>query len=102
MVDPIRGCKPAGEGSLTGWGTHTERHRLTPGVGASGGVGREGPPKLPGAEAGGRSLEKLQYNWISIGGGYPPGPEYNALYEMAKERTDPETGASPVPEEPER
>src|SRR3546814_13930218 len=47
------------------------------------------------------SLDKLPYNWISIGGGYPPGPEYNALYEMAKERTDPEKGASPVPEEPE-
>ena len=45
------------------------------------------------------TMDKLPYNWISIGGGYPPGPEYNALYEMAKERTDPETGNPPPPAE---
>ena len=46
------------------------------------------------------SLDKLPYNWMSIGGRYAPGPEYNALYEMAKRATDPETGMAP-PEEPE-
>ena len=56
---------------------------------------------LPRAEARAMSLDRLPYNWMPIGGRYPPGPEYNALYEMAKERTDPETGTPPVPEEPE-
>src|SRR3546814_20577877 len=99
MVDPIRRCKPAEDGSITVCGTDTERHRLTPELRAIAGVGREAPPKLPRAEAKAMSLDRLPYNWISIGGRYPPGPEYNALFEMVKERTDPETGAPAVAEE---
>ena len=99
MVDPIRRCKPAEDGSINVCGTDTERHRLTPELRAIAGVGREAPPKLPRAEARAMSLDKLPYNWISIGGGYPPGPEYNALYEMAKRATDPETGNPPPAEE---
>jgi hypothetical protein len=41
---------------------------------------------------------------VSIGGRYPPGPEYNALYEMAKRATDPDRAEAPVappPAEPE-
>src|SRR3546814_19318719 len=94
--------KPADDGSITVCGADTERQRLTPELRAIAGVGREAPPKLPRAEARAMTLDKLPYNWISIGGGYPPGPEYNSLYEMAKESTHPETGAAPVPEEPER
>ena len=76
------------------------RHRLTPELRAIAQEGREAPPKLPRAEARAMSLDKLPYNWISIGGRMKPGPEYNALYEMAKERTDPETGTPPPLEEP--
>ena len=99
MIDPILRCKPAEDGSINVCGTDTERHRLTPELRAIAGVGREAPPKLPRAEAQAMTMDKLPYNWISIGGGYPPGPEYNALYEMAKERTDPETGNPPPPAE---
>jgi hypothetical protein len=99
LVDPIRRCKPADDGTITVCGTDTERHRLSPELRAIAGVGREAPPKLPRAEARAMSLDKLPYNWISIGGRMKPGPEYNALYEMAKERTDPETGTPPPPEE---
>ena len=101
MVDPIRRCKPAEDGSITVCGTDTERHRLSPELRAITREGREAPPKLPRAEARAMSLDKLPYNWVSIGGRYAPGPEYNALYEMAKERTDPETGEPAVPETPE-
>src|SRR3546814_3955487 len=43
MVDPIRRCKPAEDGSITVCGTDTERHRLTPELRAIAGVGREAP-----------------------------------------------------------
>jgi len=46
------------------------------------------------------SLDKLPYNWMPMGGRYPPGPEYNALYELAKRATDPETGEPAGAEEP--
>ena len=69
MVDPIRRCKPADDGSINVCGTDTERHRLTPELRAIAGVGREAPPKLPRAEARAMSLDKLPYNWVSIGGG---------------------------------
>src|SRR3546814_19527175 len=94
MVDPIRRCKPAEDGSITVCGTDTERHRLTPELRAIAGVGREAPPKLPRAEARAMSLAQLLYTWNSIGGGYPPGPAYNVLYHRANARTDPQTGAS--------
>ncbi|QCB56429.1 hypothetical protein E5675_19660 [Sphingopyxis sp. PAMC25046] len=99
LVDPIRRCKPAEDGSINVCGTDTERHRLTPELRAIANEGREAPPKLPRAEARAMTLDKLPYNWISIGGRMKPGPEYNALYEMAKERTDPETGDPPPAEE---
>ncbi len=101
LVDPIRRCKPAEDGTITVCGTDTERHRLSPELRAIAREGREAPPKLPRAEARAMSLDKLPYNWVSIGGGTKPGPEYNALYEMAKERTDPETGTPVAPNEPE-
>lgn len=98
LVDPIRRCKPADDGSINVCGTDTELHRLTPELRAIAGVGRDAPPKLPRAEAKAMSLDRLPYNWISMGGRYAPGPEYNALYEMAKRATDPETGTPPPPE----
>lgn len=101
LVDPIRRCKPADDGSINVCGTDTELHRLTPELRAIAGVGRDAPPKLPRAEAKAMSLDRLPYNWISMGGRYAPGPEYNALYEMAKRATDPETGQPPPEPEPE-
>nr|WP_184101255.1 hypothetical protein [Sphingopyxis panaciterrulae] len=101
LTDPIRRCKPAADGSIVVCGSDTERYRLTPEQRAIAGVGKEAPPKLPRAEAKAMSLDRLPYNWISIGGRYPPGPEYNALFEMVKERTDPETGEPAVAEEAE-
>ncbi len=101
LVDPIRRCKPADDGSINVCGTDTELHRLTPELRAIAGVGRDAPPKLPRAEAKAMSLDRLPYNWVSIGGRYAPGPEYNALYEMAKRATDPETGKPPPEPEPE-
>ncbi|MDR6833205.1 MULTISPECIES: hypothetical protein [unclassified Sphingopyxis] len=98
LVDPIRRCKPADDGSINVCGTDTQLHRLTPELRAIAGVGRDAPPKLPRAEAKAMSLDKLPYNWMSMGGRYAPGPEYNALYEMAKRATDPETGTPPPPE----
>lgn len=98
LVDPIRRCKPADDGSINVCGTDTELHRLTPELRAIAGVGRDAPPKLPRAEAKAMGLDRLPYNWISMGGRYAPGPEYNALYEMAKRATDPETGTPPPPE----
>lgn len=90
LTDPIKRCKPAADGSIIVCGSDTERYRLTPEQRDIAGVGKKAPPKLPRAEAKAMSLDRLPYNWISIGGRYPPGPEYNALYEMVKERTDPD------------
>lgn len=99
MVDPIKRCKPAEDGSINVCGTDTERHRLTPELRAIANEGREAPPKLPRAEAKAMSLDKLPYNWISIGGRAKPGPEYNAQFEAVKRATDPETGTPAPPEE---
>ena len=99
MVDPIKRCKPAEDGSINVCGTNTERHRLTPELRAIANEGREAPPKLPRAEAKAMSLDKLPYNWISIGGRAKPGPEYNAQFEAVKRATDPETGTPAPPEE---
>lgn len=100
LTDPVKRCKPADDGSITVCGSDTERHRLSPELRAIANEGREAPPKLPRAEAKAMSLDKLPYNWMPIGGRYAPGPEYNALYEMAKRATDPDAGVPP-PEEPE-
>lgn len=100
LTDPVKRCKPADDGSITVCGSDTERHRLSPELRAIANEGREAPPKLPRAEAKAMSLDKLPYNWMPIGGRYAPGPEYNALYEMAKRATDPDAGVAP-PEEPE-
>jgi len=101
LTDPIKRCKPADDGSITVCGSDTERYRLTPEQRDIAGVGKEAPPKLPRAEAKAMSLDRLPYNWISIGGRYPPGPEYNALYELAKERTDPDRSPPAAAEEAE-
>ena len=45
------------------------------------------------------TLDKLPYNWMSLGGRMKRGPEYNPLYEAVKRATDPETGTPPTPEE---
>ena len=100
LTDPVKRCKPADDGTITVCGSDTERHRLSPELRAIANEGREAPPKLPRAEAKAMSLDKLPYNWMPIGGRYAPGPEYNALYEMAKRATDPDAGVAP-PEEPE-
>ena len=101
MIDPIRRCKPAEDGSITVCGSDTERHRLSPELRAIAGVGRSTKPQIPRAEAQGVIGDKLPYNWVSFGGRAKPGPEYNALYEMAKRATDPETGEPAAPDEPE-
>ncbi|MBB6426208.1 hypothetical protein [Sphingopyxis sp. JAI128] len=96
LVDPIRRCRPADDGSITVCGTDTERHRLSPELRAIAGVGRSTKTAIPDApKLNPTPLDKLPHNWMSLGGRYAPGPEYNALYEMAKERTDPETGNPP-------
>lgn len=101
LVDPIKRCKPAAAGEIVVCGGANEEGRLTPEERAIAGVGRAAPPKLPRAEAQAMSLDKLPYNWVSIGGRMKPGPEYNPLYEMAKRATDPETGTPPAEEAPE-
>lgn len=99
MVDPIRRCKPAEDGSITVCGTDTERHRLSPELRAIAGIGKSKKDSLPHAEAYGVTGDKLPYNWISIGGRMKPGPEYNEQYERVKRATDPETGTPAPPEE---
>lgn len=100
MTDPIKRCKPAEDGTITVCGSDTEKHRLSPELRAIAGVGREAPPKLPRAEAQMMMWDGLPYNWVSMGGRFKPGPEYNHLYEMAKRATDPETGTPPPAETP--
>jgi hypothetical protein len=99
MVDPIRRCKPADDGSINVCGTDTERHRLSPELRAIAGVGRSTKDSIPPAPyINPTPLDKLPHNWMSLGGRMKPGPEYNHLYEMAKRATDPETGTPPPPE----
>lgn len=95
LVDPIERCKPATPDEILVCGSDTDRNRLSPELRAIAGVGQDSSPRVPRAEAQAMSLDKLPYNWISMGGRYKPGPEYNPLYEMAKRATDPETGAPP-------
>ncbi len=99
MVDPIRRCKPADDGTINVCGTDTERHRLSPELRAIANEGREAPPKLPRAEATMMIWDTLPHNWMSLGGRMKRGPEYNPLYEAVKRATDPETGTPPTPEE---
>ncbi len=99
MVDPIKRCKPADDGSINVCGSDTDLHRLTPELRAIANEGREAPPKLPRAEAQMMTLDKLPYNWMSMGGRMKRGPEYNALFEATKRATDPETGTPAAPEE---
>lgn len=99
MTDPVRRCTPSDDGSITVCGSDTEKHRLSPELRAIANEGREAPPKLPRAEAQGVVGDKLPYNWVSIGGRYPRGPEYNPLYEMAKRATDPDAQDAPPPNE---
>lgn len=99
LTDPVRRCAPSTDGSITVCGSDTEKHRLSPELRAIANEGREAPPKLPRAEAKAMSLDKLPYNWMSIGGRYKRGPEYNAQFEAVKRATDPETGTPAPPEE---
>ncbi|WP_374523715.1 hypothetical protein [Sphingopyxis sp.] len=100
MTDPVRRCTPSSDGTITVCGSDTEKHRLSPELRAIANEGREAPPKLPRAEAKAMSLDRLPYNWMPIGGRYPRGPEYNALYEMAKRATDPDRQDAPPAETP--
>ena len=99
LTDPVRRCAPSTDGSITVCGSDTEKHRLSPELRAIANEGREAPPKLPRAEAKAMSLDKLPYNWMSIGGRTKRGPEYNAQFEAVKRATDPETGTPAPPEE---
>jgi hypothetical protein len=99
MVDPIKRCKPADDGSINVCGTDTERHRLSPELRAIAGVGQSTKDSIPHQPVNAMTLDKLPYNWMSMGGRMKPGPEYNHLYEMAKRATDPETGVPPPAEE---
>ncbi len=99
MVDPIKRCKPADDGSINVCASDTELHRLSPELRAIANEGREAPPKLPRAEAKAMTMDKLPYNWMSFGGRYKPGPEYNEQFEAMKRATDPETGTPAAPEE---
>jgi hypothetical protein len=99
MVDPIKRCKPADDGSINVCGSDTDLHRLSPELRAIANEGREAPPKLPRAEAQAMTLDKLPYNWMSLGGRMKRGPEYNAQFEAVKRATDPETGTPAPPEE---
>ena len=103
MVDPIRRCRAAEDGTINVCGTDTERHRLSPELRAIAGVGRSTKNGIPSApQLNPTPLDKLPHNWMSLGGRARPGPEYNALYEATKRATDPETGTPPEPEpEPE-
>lgn len=93
LIDPVKRCKPADDGSITVCGTDTERHRLSPELRAIAGVGRSTKTNIPDApKINPTILDRLPYNWVSIGGRIKAGPEYNALYEMAKRATDPDTG----------
>ncbi len=69
LVDPIRRCKPADDGSINVCGTDTELHRLSPELRAIANEGREASPKLPRAEAQAMTLDKLPET------GTPPAPE---------------------------
>ena len=100
LVDPIKRCKPAEDGSIEVCGSDTDRHRLSPELRAIAGVGKSTKDSIPHQPVSAMTLDKLPYNWMSIGGRMKPGPEYNHLYEMAKRATDPETGVPP-PDEPE-
>lgn len=99
LTDPVRRCTPSNDGSITVCGSDTEKHRLSPELRAIANEGREAPPKLPRAEAKAMSFDKLPYNWMSIGGRYKRGPEYNAQFEAVKRATDPDTGTPAPPEE---
>ena len=100
MIDPIRRCKPAEDGSINVCASDTELHRLSPELRAIAGVGRSTKTNIPDAPYINPTIwDQLPYSWMAIGGGAKRGPEYNALYEQAKRATDPETGATPTPEE---
>lgn len=101
LVDPIKRCKPAAAGEIVVCGAGTEEGRLTPEERAIAGVGRSTKNGIPDApKINPTVLDKLPYNWVPLGKRYPPGPEYNPLYEMAKRATDPETGVPPPEPEP--
>ncbi len=100
MVDPIKRCRPADDGSINVCGSDTDLHRLSPELRAIAGVGRSTKDSIPPAPyINPTPLDKLPHNWMSLGGRYKRGPEYNALFEATKRATDPDTGTPPAPEE---
>lgn len=101
LVDPIKRCKPAEDGSIEVCGSDTDRHRLSPELRAIAGIGTSTKDSIPHQPVSAMTLDKLPYNWMSLGGRMKPGPEYNHLYEMAKRATDPDTGTPPPAEEEE-
>lgn len=101
LVDPIKRCKPGEDGAIEVCGSDTDRHRLSPELRAIAGIGTSTKDSIPHQPVSAMTLDKLPYNWMSLGGRFPPGPEYNHLYEMAKRATDPETGVPPPAQEEE-
>lgn len=100
MVDPIRRCKPAEDGSINVCASDTELHRLSPELRAIAGVGRSTKNGIPDApKLNPTPLDKLPHNWMSLGGRMKRGPEYNEQFEAMKRATDPETGTPAAPEE---
>ncbi|KTE46397.1 MULTISPECIES: hypothetical protein [unclassified Sphingopyxis] len=101
LVDPIKRCKPGEDGAIEVCGSDTDRHRLSPELRAIAGIGTSTKDSIPHQPVSAMTLDRLPYNWVSIGGRMKPGPEYNHLYEMAKRATDPDTGVPPPPAEEE-
>jgi hypothetical protein len=100
MVDPIKRCKPADDGSINVCASDTELHRLSPELRAIAGIGRSTKDSIPPAPyINPTPGDKLPHNWMSLGGRAKPGPEYNEQFEAMKRATDPETGTPAAPEE---
>ena len=100
LTDPVRRCAHAEDGSITVCGSDTERDRLSPELRAIAGIGKSTRDNIPHAAVPTMTLDRLPYNWVRIGRGYPPGPAYDPLYELAKKVTDPDredAAAAPRP-----
>lgn len=102
LTDPMPRCEPSEDGAIVVCGSDTDRHRLSPELRAIAGTEQSTKDSIPPAPyISPVTLDRLPYSWVSIGKRRSPGPEYNALFEMAKRATDPDSGVAPVPEKPE-
>lgn len=101
LVDPTPTCKPADDGSITVCGQGEEPGRLSPAERAIAGVGRGTFNGIPQVRVNAMTLDKLPYNWMSLGGRLGRPVEHNPLYELAKRATDPDSAPPPDPVSPE-